>query len=145
MYPSHLDEKGRAKLPVSFQQYFSALPEKKLFVTSLNRITAQVYPMSVWRGNENFFADYREDPEAAAAVAFNAADLGVETEMDAQGRILFPTELRRELNIEGQAVRLFFYKGRMEVLSEKIYEERKRKAAERAQEDVAKLEKAGLN
>jgi len=65
--------------------------------------------------------------------------------MDGQGRILFPPELRRELGIENQPVRLFAYRGRIEVLSEQIYGERKREAAQTAAEDVAKLEAAGLN
>jgi DNA-binding transcriptional regulator/RsmH inhibitor MraZ len=101
--------------------------------------------MPVWRQNEKFFDTYRDDPRVARHVAFNAADLGSEAEMDGQGRILFSPELRRELGIENQAVRLFAYRGRIEVLSERIYEERKREAAETAADDVAKLEAAGLN
>jgi DNA-binding transcriptional regulator/RsmH inhibitor MraZ len=65
--------------------------------------------------------------------------------MDSQGRILFSPELRRELAIENQPVRLMAYRGRIEVLSEKIYEERKREAAQVASDDVALLEAAGLN
>jgi len=144
MYPGRLDEKGRLKLPVTFQQYFSALREKKLFVTSLDRRIAQVYPIAVWRENEKFFDTYREDPRLARNVAFNAADLGAEAEMDGQGRILFPPELRRELGIENQPVRLFAYRGRIEVLSEALYAQRKQEASQTATEDVAKLEAAGL-
>jgi MraZ protein len=144
MYPSRLDDKGRAKMPAAFQQFFAALREKKLFVTSLDRRIAQIYPMAVWRQNEKFFADYREDPKVARKVAFNAADLGAEAEMDAQGRILFSPELRRALDIENAPVHLFAYRGRIEVLSEKEYEERKREASATAPEDVAKLEAAGL-
>jgi MraZ protein len=145
MYPARLDDRGRIKLPTSFQMYFSVLPEKKLFVTSLDRRIAQIYPMRVWRANEEFFDTYREDPKVARNVAFNAADLGSEAEMDAQGRILFSPELRRELGIENQPVRLFAHRGRIEVLSEKIYEERKREASQTAPDDVTKLEAAGLN
>ncbi len=145
MYPGRLDEKGRVKLPTSFQQYFMALREKKLFVTSLDRRIAQIYPMEVWRQNEKFFETYREDPKVARNVAFNAADLGSEVEMDNQGRILFSPELRRELGIENQPVHLFAYRGRIEVLSEKIYEERKKEAAMTAADDLSKLEAAGLN
>ena len=145
MYPGRLDDKGRVKLPAAFQQFFAALREKKLFVTSLDRRIAQIYPMAVWRENEKFFDSYREDPKIARNVAFNAADLGSESEMDAQGRVLFSPELRRELGIENQPVRLFAYRGRIEVLSEKIYEERKREAGQTAADDVAKLEGAGLN
>jgi DNA-binding transcriptional regulator/RsmH inhibitor MraZ len=145
MYPGRLDDKGRCKLPTTFQQYFAALREKKLFVTSLDRRIAQIYPMDVWRKNEQFFDTYRDDPRIARNIAFNAADLGAEAEMDSQGRITFPPELRRTLGIENAAVRLFAYKGRIEVLSEPIYEERKREAAQTAAEDVSKLEAAGLN
>lgn len=145
MYPARLDDKGRVKLPAAFQQFFAALREKKLFVTSLDRRIAQIYPMAAWRENEKFFDSYREDPRIARNVAFNAADLGAESEMDAQGRILFSPELRRELGIENQPVKLFAYKGRIEVLSEKLYEERKREAAQTAADDLAKLEAAGLN
>jgi len=145
MYPSRLDDKGRLKLPAAFQQYFSALREKKLFVTSLDRRIAQIYPMEVWRGNEKFFENYREDVKLARQIAFNAADLGSESEMDGQGRILFSPELRRELGIENQPVRLFAYRGRIEILTEAIYEERKKEAAQVTADDVGKLEAAGLN
>jgi len=145
MYPGKLDEKGRLKLPADFQQFFNALREKKLFVTSLDRRIAQIYPMETWRQNEKFFETYREDPKAARMVAFNAADLGAEAEPDAQGRITFPPELRRQLGIENAPVRLFAYKGRIEVLSEQIYEERRREATELKPEDVNRLESAGLN
>ena len=145
MYPGRLDDKGRVKLPVAFQQFFAALREKKLFVTSLDRRIAQIYPMAIWRRNEKFFDTYREDPRIARNVAFNAADLGAESEMDSQGRILFPPELRRALGIENQPVRLFAYRGRIEILSEAVYEERKREASQTAADDVSKLEAAGLN
>jgi MraZ protein len=144
MYPCRLDDKGRAKVPQAFMQYFSALEEKKLFVTSLDRRIAQIYPMAVWRQNEKFFENFTENPAVARKVAFNANDLGAETEMDAQGRIMFSPELRRELGIENQPVRIFAYRGRIEVLSEKIYEEWKREASETPADDVRKLEAAGL-
>ncbi len=145
MYPARLDDKGRLKLPTSFQQFFAALREKKLYVTSLDRRIAQIYPIAMWRENEKFFDSYRDDPRIARNVAFNAADLGAESEMDAQGRVLFSPELRRELGIENQPVRLFAYRGRIEVLSETVYEERRREAAQTAADDVSRLEAAGLN
>ncbi|HZT33514.1 MAG TPA: hypothetical protein VFA33_26740 [Bryobacteraceae bacterium] len=144
MFPVRLDDKGRLKLPVVFQQYLDAMPEKKLFVTSLDRRTAQIYPMSVWRENEKFFENFRENPRVARNVAFNAADLGADAEMDSQGRVLFPTELRRELGMENQTVRLFAYRGRIEVLSEAIYQERRKEASESPAESLEILERAGL-
>jgi MraZ protein len=144
MYPSRLDEKGRIKMPAAFQQYLSALPEKRLFVTSLDRRIAKIYPIDIWRENENFFEAYRDNPRLAKSIAFNAADLGVEAEMDSQGRITFPPELRKELGLEDQTVRLFSYKGHIVVLSEKLYEERKRESMTTKPEEVELLEAAGL-
>ena len=145
MYPSRLDDKGRLKLPVAFKQFFDCLRDKKLFVTSLDGRTAQVYPMAVWRTNEKFFENYREDPELARNVLFNASDLGSEAEMDGQGRILFSPELRRELNIENQSVKLYAYRGHIEIITEQTYEERRKAARQTEQSGLTKLEAAGLN
>ena len=145
MYPGRLDDKGRVKLPAKFQQYFAALREKTLFVTSLDRRTAQIYPIAVWRSNEKVLEKFQESPRVARSVAFNAADLGAETEMDSQGRVLFSPELRRELEIENAPVRLFGFRGHVEVMSEKTYEARKAQAAQLVDEDFEKLEGAGLN
>jgi MraZ protein len=127
MYPSRLDDKGRMKLPTAFQQYLSTLPDKRLFVTSLDRRIAQIYPIEVWRENEKFFQEW--NPELSDKIGFNAADLGAEAEMDSQGRITFPPELRRELALEDQTLRLRAWSsGRIEVMSEPMYEEQKRES-----------------
>jgi DNA-binding transcriptional regulator/RsmH inhibitor MraZ len=60
--------------------------------------------------------------------------------MDGQGRILFSPELRRELGIENQSVRIQKVQGWIEVLSEKIYDEMKKDAAQVTIDDVTKLE-----
>lgn len=144
MYPGRLDDKGRLKLPATFAQFFAAHREKTLFVTSLDRRIAQIYTLYKWREAEKFFETYREDPQLARRVAFNAADLGAECEMDNQGRVLFSPELRRELGIEGQPVKIFSYRGRLEVLSEKIYQEMRQNAVQVTTDDLDKLERAGL-
>jgi MraZ protein len=145
MYNARLDDRGRIKLPADFQAFFNSLREKKLYITSLDRRIAQIYPMATWREKERSFEAYRDDPRIARILAFNAADLGGETEMDGQGRIVFPPELRRELGIEEQPLRLYAYKGRIEVLSAKIYDDRKSEATQLTPEDRMKAEAAGLN
>jgi len=144
MYPGRLDDKGRVKLPTVFQQYFEAVREKTLFVTSLDRRIAQIYPIAVWRRNEEFFEAHRELAKLANSVAFNAADLGAETAMDGQGRVLFSPELRRALKLDGQGLHLFAHRGRIEVLSHEIYEARRDAAAALTEDDLASLEAAGL-
>src|SRR5258707_15762803 len=82
MFPARCDERGRMKLPAQFKEYLDKFPEKRLWVTSLDRAIGQIYPISVWRETENFLDSYTEDPEVAERIAFNAADLGEETELD---------------------------------------------------------------
>jgi len=144
MYPARLDEKGRLKLPAGFAQYFGSLPEKKLFVTSLDRRIAQIYPMPVWRENEKFFESFRESPQAVQDVWFNANDLGADAEPDSQGRITFNPELRRELDLENSQLHLYAYRGRVQVLTEALYQERRQRAQKAAAENVDLLERAGL-
>lgn len=145
-FPARVDDKGRLKLPVGFHDFFKALREKQLFVTSMDRKVALIYPIAVWRENEKFFKNYNEDPDRLRAVVFNANDLGSETEMDSQGRILLSPELRREIGIEDQPVRIYFLKGKVEILSEKVYQERKLEAAQLlANDGLSALQRAGLN
>jgi MraZ protein len=144
MYPGRLDDRGRVKMPANFLQYFGALGETRFFVTSLDRRIAQIYTIPAWRETEKWMANFRADAKAARNVAFNAADLGAEADLDNQGRILFSTELRRELGIENQPVRLYAYRGHIEILSDKIYQERRSEASANPVDDVTKLDEAGL-
>jgi MraZ protein len=144
MYPARLDDKGRLKLPAEFQRFLGGLPEKRLFVTSLDRRIATIYPIAVWKENEKFFENYTDDPATAENVAFTAADLGSEAEMDAQGRIQFSTQLRRDLNLEDQTVRLQAYKGSVQVLSEAIYQARRAQSSKSPEADLKLLQRAGL-
>lgn len=131
-------------MPAPFVQYLSSLPEKKLFVTSLDRRIAQIYPIAVWRENEKFFESYRDNPQVSQDVAFTAADLGADGEMDNQGRVLFNPELRGELDLTRQELHLYAYKGRVQILTEALYQERKQRASRASTENVDVLERAGL-
>jgi MraZ protein len=143
-YPGRLDDKGRLKLPAAFAQFFNSLPEHKLYLTSLDRRIGQIYPIAEWRANERFFDAFQDNPAAAQNIAFNAADLGADVEMDAQGRITVHPELRRELRMEGQELHLIAYKGHVQVLTEERYQEQKRQAAVSTPEDLNILKRAGL-
>ncbi len=137
-----MDDKGRLKLPSAFQQYLVKLGEQKVFVTSLDSRTVRIYPIGIWRVNEKFFQDSKD--KAAADVSFLANDLGADSEIDSQGRILIPTELRRMLGIESAPVWLEHYKGRFNLYSKDLYEDRRRRALEGLEEKLERLERDGL-
>lgn len=144
MYPGRLDEKGRLKVPAALQRYFESLPEKKLFVTSLDRRTAAIYPIAVWRTIEEFFDNYHENPQAADTTFFTATQLGSEVEMDAAGRILFNSELRRVVKLEATELHVYSYRGHIEVLTDEIFKEREQNATANASSALDVLRKAGL-
>jgi MraZ protein len=144
MYPSRMDDRGRIKLPVAFKEYLEKFENKRLFVTSLDRRIAQVYPIVLWKQTKKFLENFAQDPEAAENLAFNAAELGAEAEMDGQARVLFSPELRRELGLEDQPVHLYVFGGHIEVLSQTVYEERKRAATVKPIADLTKLRQAGM-
>jgi DNA-binding transcriptional regulator/RsmH inhibitor MraZ len=144
MYSGRLDDKGRLKLPVDFHNHFRALQEQKLYVTSLDRKTAAVYPLYKWREVEAFLDNYHDDPAAAMNVAFVAAELGSEAEPDAQGRILFSQELRKQLNLEDQPLKLWARNGHVEVLSEDSFRQKQEQSKQTPEQDLAKLRAAGM-
>lgn len=143
-YAGRLDDKGRLKLPVDFVQFFKALPETKMFLTSLDRRIATLYPIAEWRANEKFFYNFRANPAAVKRTMFNAQDLGAILDMDAQGRITVHPDLRRELGMEGQELHLMAERGHVQILTEPIYQELKREATEQPAKDLEILEMEGL-
>lgn len=144
MLTGRIDDKGRLKLPADMIEYFKKLKEKSLYVTSLDGRMAQVYLMSDWRQNEKFFEVYRDKPKLSQQVAFLAAALGAPAEMDAQGRIQLPVKLRKQLGLDEGGVHLYSYRGRIQVMSEALYQEKFGAALEGGEDKVYELEAAGL-
>ncbi len=143
-YAARLDDKGRLKLPADFVQFFHKLPESKMFLTSLDRRIASLYPIDEWRTNEKFFEDFQGDPDAAERISFNANDLGADAEMDGQGRITVHPDLRRELGMEGTELHLISQKGHVQIMTDQTYLEQKSAASANTTADLTALKKAGL-
>ena len=139
-----VDEKGRLKLPAAVVQYLESLGERKVFITTLNISTALIYPISVWRETENKLQEAGEDDDVRSDVAFVANHYGEDAEIDAQGRVLMPTTLRRELDLEKDDVHLLCFKQRIEVFGSKVYEERLTKARTNLPDKVSALGKKGV-
>lgn len=139
-----VDEKGRLKLPAAIVQYLEALGERKVFITTLNVSTALIYPISVWRETENMLQESGDDADLRSDVAFVANHYGEDAEIDAQGRVLVPTTLRRELELEKDDVHLLCFKQRIEIFGSKVYAERLSRAKTNLAEKVSALEKKGV-
>ena len=125
-------------------QYLETFGERKVFVTTLNTSTALIYPISVWKQTENSLQEPGDDADLRADVAFVANHYGEDVEVDAQGRVLMPTTLRRDLGLEKDDVYLFCFKQRIEVYGSKVYERRLEIARDGLAEKLKALEKKGL-
>ena len=139
-----VDEKGRLKLPAEFLEYLEALKVTKVFITTFDLRQARIYPMSVWKVNEALFHSSGENAGAAERLAFLAKVYGGDAEIDKSGRVLLPAKLREALGLEKQPVWLDEYHGRINVVSEKIYDERMQLAQANMADDLKTLEKMGL-
>ena len=142
MFNARADDRGRVKFPVNFQKYFESLPDKELFVTSFDRETVRIYPIAVWRQNEEFFGNNRDDE--AESVYFTAMRLGEEAEMDGQGRVPLSTDLRKELELTDQPVRIFARDGVITVLGEKVFAKKQTEAETVDKAALSRLRVAGL-
>jgi MraZ protein len=141
---ARVDEKGRLKLPAAIVQYLESFGERKVFITTLNASTARIYPISVWRETERLLEEAGEDADVRDDVAFVADHYGADDEMDGQGRVLVPTELRRELKLENEQVFLRCFKQRIDVYGRDVYESRLNRAKQDLTDKVQGLEKKGL-
>jgi MraZ protein len=141
---ARVDEKGRLKLPSAITQYLEAIGEGKVFITTLNASTARIYPLSAWRQAEDMLEQAGDDADDREDVAFIAYHYGADSDIDAQGRVLVPTELRRALKLENEQVYLRCFKQRIDVIGREVYEQRLAKAMEGIGEKLGSLEKKGL-
>jgi MraZ protein len=144
IFQARCDDKGRLKLPTNFVEYLKALGVEKVFITSVDMKLARIYPRSVWESNQNLFAGAGDDAEIAEDVALIANLYGADSEIDAQGRVLIPTDLRRMLEIEAAPVWIDCYNGRINVVGKNVHEERVQRAKVNLADKVKKLEKKGL-
>jgi MraZ protein len=141
---ARVDEKGRLKLPSAIAQYLAGTGDQKVFVTTLNASTVRIYPISSWRETEKLLEEAGEDAETREDVAFIAYHFGADSDIDPQGRVLVPTELRRALKLENEQVYLRCFKQRIDVIGREVYEQRLAKAMEGVGEKLQSLEKKGL-
>src|SRR5437879_13263046 len=92
-------------MPITYKEYIESLEDSRLFVTTTDKRIAKLYPILVWKENEiKLKALALENPGYAKALSQIARHYGEDAKVDAGGRVLIPTNLRRLLGIEGQEI-----------------------------------------
>ena len=104
--PARIDDKGRLKVPTLFRGDIQDHRGPDVFVTSTRGDCVRIYPMSVWLEIERKLsampANHPSRVRFLAAVNY----YGQPSELDVQGRIVIPPQLRSSASIVGD-VRVF--------------------------------------
>ena len=123
-----VDDKGRLKLPSVIVDYFQGLGEKQVFITTLDGKEVRIYLLSGWRKIERFLEEPGEDFEKRQDLAMIASHYGKDDEVDGQGRLTLPGDLRKEIGLEKDEARLRWYQGHLKLVTGQEHE-RKLEAA----------------
>jgi MraZ protein len=140
-----VDDKGRLKLPASLVQYLESFKEeRKVFITTFDESEARLYPISVWRETEKMLQEPGDDFDDRDSLALVAANYGQDTDVDAQGRLTLPGDLRKKLGLEGDEVRLHCFQSRINILGSGEWERRLTVAKTNLPEKLKALKRKGL-
>ncbi len=144
IFPARCDDKGRVKLPALFKTYLEQLGEKDLFVTSFDGRIARIYIDSVWEQSEKHLTAAGEDFPRRRRMHKLAMVYGADSRMDDQGRVLVNNELRREMGIENQPVKVMCFDGVIQLWSETTDAEDLADAKKVTADDILAEEMKGL-
>ena len=99
-----VDEKGRLKLSSDFKTIVDAQYGNKFYVTSVDAKRAQLYPLQEWLKKLEQVARIAQSNPMRQRFMDVTSRYGMEVEMDGQGRLLLPQELREEARLTGDVI-----------------------------------------
>lgn len=140
-----LDDKTRLKLPASFHRYLTAKNDKLVFITTLDLRTARIYPLSVWKRNEQMLAAFCDDPEAKETLEFITQRFGGDSDVDSSGRLVLPQQLRDRLGFQPKAkVWLVYQDEAFALYTDAEFQARSTRLEERLTGAVGTMKRAGF-
>lgn len=101
-HPTHIDEKGRLKIPTDFKRLLDEKYGAQFYITSLDGKAAQVYPLEEWQRIEEKLAKLSNFNATKKKFLDRTNYYGQMVEVDAQGRLLIPSLLRDAAGIKGE-------------------------------------------
>jgi len=145
LWSARVDDKGRLKLPAVFAQYLTAKQAEKVFITTMDESTGKIYTIPVWNENVKLLESGTGAERAMGKqILFRANFHGADAELDQQGRLLLPSEMRRKLGFENAQVHLEAYEGLFNIYSQKVFDETMRQSGEDLHTKLAHFEGKGL-
>ena len=102
---SKLDERGRLKLPAEFKTFTERKYGKgfnAFYITSMDGESAEIYPMPVWLERQKKLTDLPQSSRARQILLGRYTLYGDRADMDPQGRMQIPEELRTKAELTGE-------------------------------------------
>ena len=103
---ARIDEKGRLKVPTMFRTVIQDQKGPDVFVTSLTGQSVRIYPMPVWLEVERKLSAMPANHPSRLKFLDRVNYFGQTSELDGQGRVVIPPNLRESASIVGD-VRVF--------------------------------------
>ena len=118
--PARIDDKGRLKVPTLFRADIQDHRGPDVFVTSIKGDCVRIYPMSVWLEIERKLSAMPSNHPSRVRFLAAVNYFGQPSELDVQGRIVIPPQLRTSASIVGE-VRVFGHIDYLEVWNEERF------------------------
>ena len=99
-----VDEKGRLKLSSEFKAVVDETFGNKFYITSMDGRRAQLYPLTEWMKKLGQLNAMPSSNAIRQRILDVTSRYGAPVEMDAQGRLLLPQELREEAKLTGEVI-----------------------------------------
>lgn len=99
---TRVDEKGRLKLPADVKRELEE--GQRFFITSEDGKRAQLYPIQEWERKMSWVMKMPSSHPVRLKFENATMFYGLETEMDAQGRVLLPQRLRTRARLMSEEV-----------------------------------------
>lgn len=109
-YTATVDVKGRLKIPTAFKTFLDQNYGPEFYITSFDGTHARVYPFQEWQRIEEKVAGLPEMDKTKDKLLARTNYWGQMARMDAQGRILVPSQLRTDAVVRGEVVVMGYLK-----------------------------------
>jgi MraZ protein len=99
--PARIDDKGRLKVPTIFRGVIHDQPGPDVFVTSVTGECVRIYPLQIWLAVEEKLLKMPNQHPARQKFLDRVNYYGQTGELDGQGRVVIPADLRESASIVG--------------------------------------------
>ena len=99
---TRVDDKGRLKIPSIFRGRIQDRSGADVFVTSVKGDSVLIYPIDVWSAMEDRIVLAPSQNPALKRFMDRVSYFGQPGEIDPQGRVLIPQQLRQRASIAGE-------------------------------------------